>query len=631
MSLTAPTILASPDVNAIKTTTDIYHDLFGDEDIQSTENGQRTALSSAMSVELDCITQTSPDTSSIQSIDKADILPTLHLPRFIKSLPSHLDEDDLRYLQARGCFTFLSADLEKIVIRRYAEFIHPLVPVLDFDEFVDIVFGDLQKKLSLLLYHAVMCAGLAAVDIQTILDHGFESKVAARKQYYTKAKVLFDMDVETDRLVACQAAMLLISWGSYEHSRDPFYWMGIAISEACSLRIHRPEADTNLPKNEQRLRQRIWWTIIMKECDVCLTLGRPPRISPHRTPLPQHDAFTNTSQLSNYSHLPETGKLRRDPWIQRRLEMAYIEKAKLATVIYRILRFSSSNDDFVSCQKNRNARIWQLESELKDWRLQLPMELTSFDTALNLSEDADRSLQMTMSILHLTQLMALIMLHKSEVSVATWTKCLQIGEDWFEDNEALNAQGHTKSVRQAAHEITAIHKTLHEQQLTPSLPTTCIATVCTAVFVHLLDARSTEGSIRNSALEHLDTCLTILHELGHMNEAATDITRIVESAVRAVGGGSSAASTGQENAASPTGTAGSTRSRFTNDGQCGTPSFMEGVVPDQPPNQHTHGTSSPSRDAFGAAFEFGGQDLFYGVENFFDFELIESVSLLAGA
>ncbi|OAP62785.1 hypothetical protein AYL99_02012 [Fonsecaea erecta] len=628
MSLTAPMILASPDANVTQVSTDIYQDLFKDEDIQSTEGGHGTVLSNAMSAELDCIAQPSPGAYSNQSIDKGDIVVMPYLPRFIKSLPSHLDEDDLRYLQARGCFTFLSRDLEKIVIRRYAEFIHPLVPVLDLDEFVDIVFGDMSKKISLLLYHAVMCAGLAAVDIQTILDHGFDSKVAVRKQYYTKAKVLFDMDVEADRVVACQAAMLLISWGSYEHSRDPFYWLGIAISQACSLRLHAPESDSNLPKHEQMLRQRLWWTLIMKECDVCLTLGRPPRISPHRLALPQHDAFTNTSQLCNYTHLPETGKLRRDPWIQRRLEMAYIEKAKLATIIYRILRLASSNDDFVSCQRNRNARIWQLESELKDWRLQLPMELTSFDTALNLSEDADRSLQMTMSILHLTQLMALIMLHKGEVSVASWTKCLQIGEDWFDDNEALDAQGHTKSVRQAAHEITSIHKTLHEQQLTPSLPTTCIATVCTAVFVHLLDAKSTAGSIRDSALEHLDTCQAILRELGQMNEAATDITRIVESAVQAVKGSSAAPLTRQENAASPAGTVGSSRSRFTNDG---TPSFMEGVVPNQQaPEQHRHGASTP-RDPFGLTFEFGGQDLFSGIENFFDFELIESVSLLAGA
>ena len=108
---------------------------------------------------------------------------------FIKPLPASLDADDLRYLGARGCFTFPSAELEKIVIRRYAEFIHPLVPVLDLDEFIGIIFGDLPKKVSMLLYHAVMCAGLAAVEIHTIQEHGFDSKPAARKQYYTKAKV----------------------------------------------------------------------------------------------------------------------------------------------------------------------------------------------------------------------------------------------------------------------------------------------------------------------------------------------------------------------------------------------------------------------------------------------------------
>src|ERR1700742_4957383 len=137
------------------------------------------------------------------------------------------------------------------------------------------------------------------------------------------------MDVDTDSLVACQAAMLVFTWGSYQHSRDPFYWIRIAINQACFLKIHSPECTPNPPQAEQMLRQRIWWIIIMKEYDVCLTLGRPPRISPYGTPLPQQEVFMNNAHVINYLKSPETGRLRRDPWIQRRIEMAFIEKAKL--------------------------------------------------------------------------------------------------------------------------------------------------------------------------------------------------------------------------------------------------------------------------------------------------------------
>ncbi|KAH0848605.1 hypothetical protein FOPE_02510 [Fonsecaea pedrosoi] len=614
MPLTAPISLAPIDPNAGQISTGAYHDIFGDDERKSLDSGHGTVLSSGMSVELEYAAQTSPTASPNHAIDTAETLPRSRLPRFIKFLPSHLDQDDLRYLQARGCFTFLSADLCKTIMRRYAEFIHPLVPVIDLEEFVAALFSDVEKKISPLLYHAVMCAGLAAVDVQTILSHGFESKVAARKQCYTRAKVLFDMDVETDRLVTCQASILLSSWASYEHSRDPFYWMGVAISEACTLRIDKPGSNTNLPKKDQVLRQRIWWTLILRECDICLTLGKPPRISLYRSPLPQHDIFGNTASLSHYSHLPETGKLRRDPWIQRRLEMAYIEKAKLALVIYQILKLSSSNDDVASGQKSRNARIWQLESELKDWRLQLPMELTSYDAALNLFEGADRSLQMTMSTLLLTQLMAVVMLHRSEASATNWPKSSQIGGDWFDDIEALDAQGHTRSIRQAAHEITTIHETLHEQQLTGSLPPTCVATICTAVFVHLLDARSTEGPIREAALKHLDTCLTILPELGQVNEAANDIARLIVPAVQAVRA-SSAPATRKENATSPTRPTGLNRPQYTNGASLDTPSFMDGVMPDQGPI--VNGTLSPW-DLFGSALEFGGQDPFFGIEGIFD-------------
>ncbi|KIW68041.1 hypothetical protein, variant [Phialophora macrospora] len=427
------------------------------------------------------------------------------------------------------------------------------------------------------------------------------------------------MDAEPDRLAASQAAVLLVTWGSNKHSRDAFYWLGIAISLACALKMHSPEGSASLPKAEQSLRRRIWWTIIMKECDICLTLGRPPRVSPYRTALLQQEAFTNDARLTDYSKLPETGKLRRDPSVQPRLDMACMEKAKLSLVIYRILQLPRSSSDYTGNPHRRNARIWQLESELKDWRLQLPMELTSFNPTLTLSEDADRSLQMAISILHLTQLMALIMLHKSEVPFATWLESpvSMPGDDWLEDDGARDAQGHIKSMRQAAHEITAIHKTLHERGLTPSIPTIGVAAVCTAVFVCLLDARSAQASVRQASLDRLDTCLVVLRELGQINQAATDVTTIVESAIQTARDfPATPAAQCADMAQNPS--LNSDPSQTPHELECTTHSYMEGVLParsDKRPN--IAGSDTPA--LFVSAFGSTGQDLFLGMEEFFDF------------
>lgn len=149
------------------------------------ENGREIAQFS----DIDSNTLTSPNTTSNRSIDGTDLHVLPSFPPFIKSLPADLDAEDLRYLYKRGCFSLLPSGLEKIAIRRYAEFIHPLVPVIDLDDFVGAVFGNMHTKISLLLYHAVMCAGLAAVEIETIQKYGYASKPAARKECYTKAKV----------------------------------------------------------------------------------------------------------------------------------------------------------------------------------------------------------------------------------------------------------------------------------------------------------------------------------------------------------------------------------------------------------------------------------------------------------
>jgi hypothetical protein len=297
-----------------------------------------------------------------------------------------------------------------------------------------------------------------------------------------------------------------------------------------------------------------------------------------------------------------------------------MEKAKLSLVIYRILQLPRSSSDYPGNPHRRSARIWQLESELKDWRLQLPVELTSFNPALNLSEDADRSLQMAISILHLTQAMALIMLHKSEVPFATWLESPvpMLGDEWLEDDGAMDARAHIKSMRQAAHEITAIHKALHERGLTPSIPTIGVAAVCTAVFVCLLDARSAQASVRQASLDRLDTCLVVLRELGQINHAATDVTRIVESAVqtaRDFPATPAAVTQRTDTAQNPA----LTTTQQQHELDCTTHSYMEGVLPARHPDKRPNIAGSDTPALFVSAFGSTGQDLFLGMEEFFDF------------
>lgn len=63
-----------------------------------------------------------------------------------------------------------------------------------------------------------------------------------------------------------------------------WYWIGIAISLAQSLGLHRSNHAGHIrlrPSDAlQRLRKRIWWTILIRDSWISLAKGRPMRIHP---------------------------------------------------------------------------------------------------------------------------------------------------------------------------------------------------------------------------------------------------------------------------------------------------------------------------------------------------------------
>src|SRR5882757_10159240 len=118
------------------------------------------------------------------------------------------------------------------------------------------------------------------VDNETFLDS------------LTHLQALLDMETESDRLVVCQAALLFISWSSNNDLKDGLHWTGVALTQAYSIGLQKSAlASTAAP--DRRLKRRIWWTIVMKEADVCLSMGKPPRILPFDIPMLDCHDFEN--------------------------------------------------------------------------------------------------------------------------------------------------------------------------------------------------------------------------------------------------------------------------------------------------------------------------------------------------
>lgn len=115
------------------------------------------------------------------------------LPDFLRPLPAKFQEDDIDYLEAKGALTIPDASLRNELLKSYIQYVHTYMPLLELDDFIRTVLrNDSSQRLSLLLFQAVMFAGTAFVDVKHFHAAGYESRKAARKTFFQRARVCGD-------------------------------------------------------------------------------------------------------------------------------------------------------------------------------------------------------------------------------------------------------------------------------------------------------------------------------------------------------------------------------------------------------------------------------------------------------
>lgn len=141
------------------------------------------------------------------------------LPTFIKPLPEELDQADLRYLHEKGALTLPTASFRQITLARYLEFAHPLLPMLDRNQIISTIMGHddsagrvTGQPISLLLLQAILCSGVTFVESDSIVDEGFESKQAARRAFFHRAKVIHPLSVPIFFCVPAEAPSSPCIW-----------------------------------------------------------------------------------------------------------------------------------------------------------------------------------------------------------------------------------------------------------------------------------------------------------------------------------------------------------------------------------------------------------------------------------
>ncbi|KAF2247885.1 hypothetical protein BU26DRAFT_519683 [Trematosphaeria pertusa] len=279
--------------------------------------------------------------------------------------PVHMSAADIAYLKAKGAFEMPQDELLSALVGAFLDKFCTLYSIVNRDKFVQLYE---QQKLPWILMHAVCFIGATYCDQAVIHRSAMQSRWHARRCFYDKAKVLFDLGYETDKIILLQTVLLLTFWGPQMKSYwNPCSWIGFGVTIADSLGIYKSNSSAHQPPAGRSLLRRLWWTLAVRDAYCAALLGRPFRINMARC---------DTEPLSIDDFYPEDGHDQAAA-AARAAESTYagaqcqIQIAKLSLILRQIM-LSKSNGKYdaqVIANLHRLLEQWQADLPAAvDWR-----------------------------------------------------------------------------------------------------------------------------------------------------------------------------------------------------------------------------------------------------------------------
>lgn len=181
----------------------------------------------------------------------APFLGTEYAPHYRKRLHFPVDEaldssleaqrdmvkQQKRLLQDRNIWVQPDPTVVDRLLVGYFKWFHPAYPVLEKSS----ILCELSKnQLSLLILNAVLMIAVTVCDEADLSLLGVENRHQGRELFYRQARVLYETDSDPDKLHNVVAAFLIsFWWGGPNDQKDSWHWLGIAVSSAQNLGMHR--------------------------------------------------------------------------------------------------------------------------------------------------------------------------------------------------------------------------------------------------------------------------------------------------------------------------------------------------------------------------------------------------------
>jgi hypothetical protein len=498
------------------------------------------------------------------SSNSSTLLPTpdWRLPSYIKPIPDYLIGDDLDYLWKTGALSIPETPLLNELLRSYAEYVHPTIPVVEFNNLLQMINRSEGEAISLILFQAMMFTASAFVDETYLYAGGYTSRIAAQRALYQKSKVcnrlpspeipnliiefkvLYEFDYERDRFCCVRSLLLLTYWYETPYDqKDTRHWLNIAISLAYTIGLHRNQEGSGLSVKTESLWKRVWWCCYMRDRLVAFATKGITRIGDgdFNVQMLTADDFGIDSSPS-YNPTASLGfSIYQDEQAQRDLAALFIAKAKLCLCISHFLRAEYS----VLCsgrgkaqRQEKQARFtpshmsldWTceanvLDAELMDWAKSLTSACRDQTLSFDDIENGRTCIVMQRALLHMLYFAVASAVHKSQALQTPDMPANALEPGRFRYPPC-------KTLRIASDEIMRISMDLLDLKLERYLPTSSMTSLLYAIRFHLLHVRSPSDFLRQRATQGLEQCMAVLESLRTRSASANYACRTLEPQIK---------------------------------------------------------------------------------------------------
>ncbi|KAI0442643.1 fungal-specific transcription factor domain-containing protein [Xylaria telfairii] len=480
----------------------------------------------------------------INQLDETDVFSQKY--GFIRPLPSKIAPEDVDYLRTKGALSVPSFSLQKALLCAYAEYVHPYMPLLDLHDFLTIVDANdgSRGQTSLFLYQAVMFCATAFVSNKVLKEAGYASRKAARRAFFTKARLLYDFDYENDRLLLVQGLLLMTYWyETPDDQKDTWHWMGVAISLGHTIGLHRNPANTNMPPQRRKLWKRIWWSCFMRDRLIALGMRRPTRIKDEDFDVPMlvEDDFDIKALSDSVQVVGPECTFLRDVGMQQELAHMCIAKAKLSLCISQMLKAQYS---VLICTKTHPENMTNSTMMLLPNKQLDNMEtIAKCDHGLTKWAETlpDSCKYRPLSPLDVQGGRGVIAVQRNLLHMVYFTTLSALHRPLFLPSSPRNIQQTPSQVQQqisrmrvcnAAVQITRMVTELSALRLDRFLPTTGVTVVLPAMIIHMIEMKNPSQVVQAAAHKGFQQCMRVMERLRDTYAAADYAVAFVNAAMR---------------------------------------------------------------------------------------------------